>query len=258
MKVVILCGGMGTRLREETEYKPKPMVEVGGRPILWHIMKSYAAAGHNEFVLCLGYKGDVIRDYFLNYQARSNDFSVDLGSGDLQVHGRHAESDWKVTLVETGAKAMTGARLHRVREYLDGSDFCLTYGDGVAAVDLAAEEAFHRQHDCIGTVLGVRPQSRFGELVVDGNVVTNFSEKPQLDGGRPINGGYFMFKREFLEYLNDDEGLVLEQKPLMNLANDSQLQVFDHDGYWQCMDTYRDFELLNREWDTGNAPWKVW
>lgn len=258
MKVVILCGGMGTRLREETEYKPKPMVEVGGKPILWHIMKTYAHHGHKEFVLCLGYKGNVIRDWFLHYQARNNDFTVQLGSGDVEVHGRHAESDWKVTLVETGAKTMTGGRLWRVRQYLDGHDFALTYGDGVARIDLTAEVAFHRQHDKIGTLLGVRPQSRFGELVTDGDTVESFEEKPVLGGPRLINGGYFLFKREFLEYLNPDENLVLEQQPLQQLARDGQLRVFHHDEYWQCMDTYRDFELLNREWDSGKAPWKVW
>jgi glucose-1-phosphate cytidylyltransferase len=258
MKVVILCGGMGTRLREETEYKPKPMVEIGGKPILWHIMKTYAHYGHTEFVLCLGYKGNVIRDWFLHYQARNNDFTVELGSGDVQVHGRHAESDWKVTLVETGQKAMTGARLWRVRQYLDGHDFALTYGDGVARIDIAAEEHFHRSHDRIGTLLGVRPQSRFGELVTDGVRVESFEEKPVIGGPRLINGGYFMFKRSFLEYLKDDENLVLEQTPLRTLARDGQLMTYHHDEYWQCMDTYRDFELLNKEWDSGQAPWKVW
>jgi glucose-1-phosphate cytidylyltransferase len=258
MKVVILCGGMGTRLREETEYKPKPMVEIGGKPILWHIMKTYAHHGHKEFVLCLGYKGNVIRDWFLNYQARNNDFTVELGSGAVEVHGRHAESDWKVTLVETGLRAMTGARLYRVRQYLDGHDFALTYGDGVARIDLGAEAAFHRAHDRIGTLLGVRPQSRFGELVTDGERVESFEEKPVLQGPRLINGGYFIFKREFLEYLTPDENLVLEQAPLRQLARDDQLRVFHHDEYWQCLDTYRDFELLNREWDSGQAPWRVW
>jgi glucose-1-phosphate cytidylyltransferase len=258
MKVVILCGGMGTRLREETEYKPKPMVEIGGKPILWHIMKTYAHHGHKEFVLCLGYKGNVIRDWFLNYQARNNDFTVELGSGAVAVHGRHAESDWKVTLVETGLRAMTGARLYRVRQYLDGHDFALTYGDGVARIDLGAEAAFHRAHDRIGTLLGVRPQSRFGELVTDGERVESFEEKPVLQGPRLINGGYFIFKREFLEYLTPDENLVLEQAPLRQLARDDQLRVFHHDEYWQCLDTYRDFELLNREWDSGQAPWRVW
>lgn len=258
MKVVILCGGLGTRLREETEFKPKPMVEVGGKPILFHIMKTYAHYGHNEFVLCLGYKGDSIRDYFLNYQQRNHDFTIDLGSGDLQLYGGHDESEWKVTLVETGAKTMTGGRLWRVRDYLDGDDFCLTYGDGVANVDLAAELAFHKEHDKIGTLCGVRPASRFGELSLDGAQVKSFDEKPVLGGSRRINGGYFMFKREFFEYLTPEESLVLEQQPLMSLARDGQLMVFDHDAYWQCMDTLRDLETLNAAWDSGNAPWKVW
>jgi len=258
MKVVILCGGMGTRLREETEYKPKPMVEIGGKPILWHIMKTYAHYGHTEFVLCLGYKGNVIRDYFLHYQARNNDFTVELGSGDVEVHGRHAESEWQVTLVETGDKAMTGARLWRARQYLDGHDFALTYGDGVARIDLAAEQRFHRSHDKIGTLLGVRPQSRFGELVTEGERVDSFEEKPVLGGPRLINGGYFMFKREFLEYLHEDEQLVLEQKPLRTLASAGQLMVWHHDEYWQCMDTYRDYQQLQHLWASGEAAWKTW
>ena len=256
MKVVILCGGLGTRLREETEFKPKPMVEIGGRPILFHIMKIYANHGHTDFVLCLGYKGDVIRDYFLHYQARNNDFTVDLGSGDVTIHGRnHDEAEWRVTLVETGAESMTGARLRRVAEHLDGDDFALTYGDGVADVDLHKLEEFHRSQDRLGTLLGVRPQSRFGELVTDGDAVSSFEEKPVLDGPRFINGGFFMFKRGFLEYLNDDPGLVLEQAPLQQLSRDGQLSVFKHEGFWQCMDTHRDFTMLNSMWDRGDAPW---
>ena len=255
MKVVILCGGLGTRLREETEYKPKPMVEVGGKPILWHIMKTYAHYGHKEFILCLGYKGDVIRDYFLHYSARNNNFTVNLGNGDLEVHNGHDEHDWKVTLVETGAKTMTGGRLWRVREFLDGDDFCLTYGDGLARIDLAAQEKFHRGHDRIGTLLGVRPASRFGELEVEDRMVTSFREKPVHSNDRRINGGFFMFKRTFLEYLTDDEDLVLEQGPMRDIARDNQLMVFEHDGFWHCMDTYRDFETLNGMWDRGEAPW---
>jgi len=259
MKVVILCGGRGTRLREETEFKPKPMVEIGGRPILFHIMKTYAAHGLKEFVLCLGYKGDVIRDYFLNYQSRRTDFTVELGSGKVKVHGAgHDESDWKVTLVETGENAMTGARLKRVQKFLDGEDFCLTYGDGVARIDMKRQLAFHKKHDKIGTVLGVQPPSRFGELATDGHIVKKFDEKPMLDESRLINGGYFIFKREFLEYLSDREDLVLEQEPLRKLAADSQMMVLPHKDFWQCMDTFRDYEYLNGLWNKGDAPWKVW
>jgi glucose-1-phosphate cytidylyltransferase len=255
MKVVILCGGRGTRLREETEFKPKPMVEIGGRPILFHIMKSYAAHGFDDFVLCLGYKGDVIRDYFLHYQSRRNDFTVRLGSGEVTVHGKHDESAWKVTLVETGENAMTGARLKRVQRFLSEEDFCLTYGDGLVQLDMQAQHDFHKRNDKIGTVLGVRPPSRFGELAVDGSLVRQFDEKPVLDESRLINGGYFMFKREFIEYLDDREDLVLEQEPLRRLAEDGQLTVYPHRDFWQCMDTFRDYEYLNGLWAKGNAPW---
>ncbi len=256
--VIILCGGMGTRLREETEYRPKPMVEVGGRPILWHIMKMYAAAGFTDFILCLGYKGTVIREYFLNYEAMYTDFTMELGKRDSIVyHDGHRESGWRVTLVDTGADAMTGARVRRASRYVKGDRFMLTYGDGVANVDVRALLDFHRAHGRVGTVTGVRPSSRFGELIAEQDRVIQFSEKPRTHEGL-INGGFFVFERQFLEYLSDDPGCVLEREPLERLAGAGQLSVFSHAGFWQCMDTYRDLQLLNEMWNAGNAAWKVW
>lgn len=259
MKTVILCGGLGTRLREETEFRPKPMVDVAGKPILWHIMKIYAAFGFTEFVLCLGYKGDVIRDYFLNYEKRSNDVTVTLGQERYEIHaGSHGEKGWKITLAETGEQAMTGCRVKRVERYVDGDYFFLTYGDGLARIDLQRLYEFGRQHGKIGTVTGVLPPARFGELRVAGDVVEEFDEKPKLHDGRLINGGYFMFHRKFFGYLDHDEGCVLEQEPLRRLARDGELIVYQHDDFWQCMDTYRDYQQLNALWRKGDAPWKVW
>jgi len=259
MKVIILCGGQGTRLREETEVRPKPMVEVGGRPILWHIMKLYAHYGLKEFVLCLGYKGYVIKDFFLNYEARMNDCTVSLGSKpDVCFHNGHAEEGWTVTLAETGAAAMTGARVSRVRRYLSRQPFCLTYGDGLGDVDIAALLRFHGSHGKIGTVTGVRPPGRFGELILNDKQVTTFAEKPQVTEGC-INGGFFVFEPEFVErYLDDDESLVLEKEPLQRLAADGELMVWPHEGFWQPMDTYREWKILEDLWESGRAPWKVW
>ena len=258
MKVMILCGGLGTRLREETEVKPKPMVEIGGRPILWHVMKGYAAQGFNEFVLCLGYKGERIKEYFLNYEAMNSDFTVGLGAPQkIDFHRRHAESDWKVTLAETGATAMTGARVARAARYLDGDTFMLTYGDGVADVDLKALLAYHRSHGKLATVTGVRPPSRFGELITSGSEVREFSEKPLMAAGH-INGGFFVMHRDFLKYLDHADDCILEKAPLEKCARDGQLRMFAHEGYWQCMDTFRDMQLLQKEWESGRAPWKKW
>lgn len=258
MKVVILCGGLGTRLREETDLKPKPMVEVGGRPILWHIMKSYAAQGFTEFVLCLGYKGEKIKEYFLNYEAMNSDFTIDLSSPEsVTYHRHHSERDWKITLADTGAAAMTGARVARVERYVDGDEFLLTYGDGVSDVDLHALLKFHRAHGKAATVTGVRPPSRFGELLVDGRRVHEFSEKPLAAAGH-INGGFFVFSRGFFKYVSKDDGCVLEKGPLEGCARDGELMMFPHEGYWQCMDTYRDMQQLQKEWDSGKAPWKKW
>ena len=255
--VVILCGGQGTRFREQTERKPKPMIEIGGRPILWHIMSFYAGHGHKDFVLCLGYLGDVIRRYFLDFAALSSDFTIDLGEPGKITYHQPGARDWRVTCVETGAEAMTGARLARVAPYIKSDDFMLTYGDGLSNVDVNAQLAFHRAHGKVATVTGVRPQSRFGELAVDGDAVTTFSEKPSVSQGF-INGGFFAFKREMLRYVEDQDACTLEREPLEHVARDGELMVYKHDGYWQCMDTYRDLVRLEHDWHGGDAPWRSW
>ena len=257
MKAVLLCGGHGTRMREETEFRPKPMVEIGGRPILWHIMKLYAAADIREFVLCLGYRGAMIKDYFLHYHAQNSDISLDLASGDVHLHRRHRE-DWRVTLVDTGLDSMTGARVKQIAPYIGEDDvFLCTYGDGLADIDIAALIAFHRSHGRLATVTGVTPPSRFGRLVADGSTVNTFAEKP-LDGDEQINGGFFVFDRRVLDRLGDDPGCVLEREALEDLARDRQLKVYEHRGFWQCADTVRDVELLRAMWKDGTAPWRVW
>lgn len=258
--VVILCGGMGTRLREETEVRPKPMVAIGGRPILWHIMKLYSAAGFKEFILCLGYKGHVIKEYFLNYHTYNTDLTVRLGRPEaIQYHNSHSEEDWCVTLVETGDAAQTGSRVARAGRYVQSATFCLTYGDGLGDVDLPALIEFHRKHGKIGTVTGVRPPGRFGELRVEpGGRAIEFAEKPQVTEGI-INGGFFVFQREFLtRYLSNHESLALEHEPLQRLAEDGQLMVYLHEGFWQPMDTYRELKFLEQLWSSGQAPWKMW
>jgi glucose-1-phosphate cytidylyltransferase len=256
--VFLLCGGLGTRLREQTDLRPKPMIEVGGKPILWHIMRSYAHHGFRRFVLCLGYKSEVVKQYFLNYASMNSDFSVSLANGATTVHSRDHRDDWEVTLAYTGELAMTGARVARAAaRYLgDAEHFAVSYGDGVTDANLAAELAFHLSHDRIGTVLGINPPSRFGELVLEGDRVRDFQEKPDLREAW-VNGGYFLFRRNFLAYLNEDESCVLERAPLMSLAKDGQLAIVRHRGYWACMDTQRDYEQLNHLWASGNAPWKV-
>jgi glucose-1-phosphate cytidylyltransferase len=237
------------------------MVEIGGRPILWHIMKIYAAHGFKEFVLCLGYKGAMIKDYFLNYETFTTDFTLTLGvSKKVEFHNAHTEEGWRITFVETGAPAMTGMRVLRALRYIKSDDFALTYGDGVADIDLTAELAFHRKHGCQATVTAVRPPSRFGEIVVDEQAqVTDFREKPEAGPGH-MNGGFFMLKRAGLEqYLQPAvEGLLWERQPLEKLARTRQLKAFQHTGFWQPMDTYREFESLNKLWSEGKAPWKVW
>jgi glucose-1-phosphate cytidylyltransferase len=261
MQVMILCGGLGTRLREETEYRPKPMVEIGGRPILWHIMKIYAAHGFREFVLCLGYKGAMIKDYFLNYETLNNDFTLTLGSTKkIKFHNVHAEEGWKITFVETGAAAMTGARVRRALPYINSENFALTYGDGVADIDVKAELAFHKKHGRQATVAAVRAPSRFGEMVIgELEHVSDFREKPDAAAGS-INGGFFILKRPGLEkFLQPaDDSLIWEQHPLEKLARAKQLKAFQHPGFWQPMDTYREFELLNELWRKNKAPWKSW
>jgi glucose-1-phosphate cytidylyltransferase len=256
MKVVILAGGLGTRLREETEYRPKPMVEIGGRPILWHIMKIYAAHGYKDFVVCLGYKGDVIRDYFLNYEARNRDFTVTLGAQRVENHNEHEEAGWRVTLAETGLNTQTGGRLLRVARYVGGDTFMATYGDGVADVDIGRLVAFHRRHGRLATVTAVRPASRFGELLVEDGLATAFEEKPRVHEGW-INGGFFVFEPAIFDLISGDAE-VLEAGVLTRLAAMRQLAVYRHEGFWQCMDTYREMQLLARAWESGDAPWKIW
>jgi glucose-1-phosphate cytidylyltransferase len=256
MKVVLLAGGLGTRLREETEFRPKPMVDVGGRPILWHIMKSYAHYGFTDFVVCLGYKGDVIRDYFLNYENRHRDVTVTLGTRDVDVLTNHAEAGWRVTLAETGDKTLTGGRLRRVAPYLGRDRFMVTYGDGVADIDIRRLMAFHEAHGRLGTITAVRPSSRFGEVVIDRGVVQAFAEKPQVQAGW-INGGFFVFEPGVLDLLTGDEE-SLEQSVLEKLTAMKQLAVYEHHGFWQCMDTYREMEFLNDLWVRDRASWAVW
>lgn len=257
MKVVILCGGQGTRLREHTEHLPKPLVEVGGRPILWHIMRTYAHYGFTEFVLCLGYKGWKIKEWFLDYDARIHDVTVQLGANRPKLHRPSASPGWSITMVDTGDASMTGARIARIAEHLDGERFMVTYGDGVTDVNIRALLDFHLAHGRTGTVTGVHPPARFGELLLDGPSVRAFSEKPQV-ADTWINGGFFIFERRFLNRLSTDEDCILEREPLERLARDGELAAYKHDGFWRCMDTYRDWKSLNEDWARGDAPWAVW
>lgn len=254
--VVILCGGLGTRLREETEYKPKPLVEIGGKPILWHIMKVYAAAGFRRFILCIGYKGHLIREYFLNYKTNNCDFTINLTSSDLKLHGCHSD-DWEVTIAETGASAQTGARVKKIEKYIDTDSFLLTYGDGVANVDAAKLLAFHQEHGKIGTITGIHPTSRFGELIEKEGMVTQFQEKPELRA-EIVNGGFFVFNKKIFSYLSEEDGCAMESVPLRTVSKDGQLMVYRHEGFWHSMDTYRDSQTLNQMWDQGKAEWKIW
>jgi glucose-1-phosphate cytidylyltransferase len=256
MKVAILAGGIGTRLREETEYRPKPMVEIGGRPMLWHIMKIYSHYGLTDFIICLGYKGAVIRDYFYNYQIRNCDFTVTLGAGTVEMYNAHDEDGWRVTLADTGDKTMTGGRLKRISGYLGGRPFMATYGDGVANIDIARLRAFHKSHGKLATVTAVRPSSRYGELSIVDGMVQLFQEKPQVQEGW-INGGFFVFEPEVLDLIEGDDE-TLEAGLLMKLSEKRQLAVYQHDGFWQCMDTYREMEMLNGLWNEDAAPWRVW
>ncbi|MEK9755168.1 MAG: glucose-1-phosphate cytidylyltransferase, partial [Rhodospirillaceae bacterium] len=242
MKTVILCGGQGTRIRDVSESTPKPMLPIGGRPILWHIMKSYAAGGHTDFVLCLGHLGHVIKEFFLNYEAFTNDVTLTLGATrQIEHHGDHDETGWRITLADTGPATMTGGRVGRIKKYIgDDTEFMLTYGDGVSDIDLDALLSFHRAHGKIMTVSGVRPPGRFGEIEsADDGTVTEFNEKPQATGGR-ISGGFFVCKREIFDHLSNDENLVLELEPMKALAAEGQMALYKHDGFWQCMDTHRD------------------
>jgi glucose-1-phosphate cytidylyltransferase len=260
--VVILCGGMGTRLREASEKLPKPLVDIGGRPILWHIMKIYGAAGFRRFVLCLGYKGDLIKRWFLDYRSSTSDFTLHMADNHRQeFHAGKGSEDWQVTFAETGLLSGTGARIRRVAPYLgDAGTFLLTYGDGIGDIDLDAVIQVHEASGSVGTVTGVRPSSRYGEMHVDerSGFVTEFNEKPTRADGW-VSGGFFAFQRSFVEdYLDDDPALLLEARPLQRLAADGQLQVHRHEGFWMGMDTFRDWTELNARWDRDDAPWKCW
>ena len=255
LDAVILCGGQGTRLREETEFKPKPMVEIGGRPILWHIMRRYHRFGVRRFILCLGYKGDIIRDYFLNYRMRASDVTVHLRSNTVTVHGADQAEDWEVVLMDTGENAMTGARIKRALRPVHGDRFFATYGDGVADIDVDALLRCHERGGRLATITSVHPSSRYGEIDLEHESVKTFLEKPQVAQGW-INGGFFVFGREAFKDVGDGEGVVLEVDVLPQLAAHNQLSAYRHDGFWQCMDTYREMLVLNQMWADGHAPWR--
>jgi glucose-1-phosphate cytidylyltransferase len=260
VKVVILCGGQGTRIRGVNDDLPKPMIPIGRYPILWHIMRGYAAAGFKDFVLCLGYRGRVIKDFFLNYHTSVADFTVDFGrNAELTLEDSRRDIDWRVTLAETGENTLTGSRLKRVERYITDDEFLLTYGDGVADVDLKELVAFHRKNKPIVTVSGVRPPGRVGEIEHETNGrVIEFNEKPQATGGR-ISGGFFVCNRSLFDYLDAErEDEVLESQALQRIARDGKMAMYPHNGFWQCMDTYRDYALLNDIYEKGKAPWKVW
>jgi glucose-1-phosphate cytidylyltransferase len=258
MKTVILCGGLGTRLREETEFRPKPLVPVGGRPILWHIMKIYAHFGFREFVLCLGYQGNAIKDYLLNYEAMNNNFTISLGERHrIDYHGTHEEQDFRITCVDTGLDTMTGGRVLRSEPYVDGETFMVTYGDGVADIDVGKLVDFHRSHGKLATVTTVRPTSRFAILEVDSKArARQFAEKPPLDGW--ASAGFFVFNRGIFDYLKGEDACILEREPLEQLTADGQLMAYRHEGFFFAMDTYREYQEINRIWSSGQAPWKVW
>ncbi len=255
MKTIILAGGFGTRLQEETVVKPKPMVEIGGRPILWHIMNIYAAYGYKEFIVALGYKGEVIKNYFLNYYYLRNSFSIHLGNGRVDVHDAGRE-DWVVHLIDTGLRTETGGRIKRLASWIGNETFMMTYGDGIASINIRKLVAFHRKHGKLATITAVRPPGRFGGLTFDGDLVARFAEKSQIGEGW-INGGFFVLEPGVLDYIEGDETLF-ERDPLEQLALDRQLVAYRHDDFWQCMDTLRDVRLLERLWAEGRALWKVW
>lgn len=255
MKIAILAGGLGTRLSEETTVRPKPMVEIGGKPILWHIMKIYAAYGFKEFVVALGYKGEYIKDYFLNYHHRANSLTVNLKSGSIHMHDSDSE-DWVVHLLDTGINTQTGGRVKQVSQYIGNETFMLTYGDGVSNVDIARLLAFHRSHGRLATLTAVRPPARFGQMSFDGTRVTRFEEKPQTGEGW-INGGFFVLEPGIVDYIQDHLTLW-EQGPLEKLAYEGQLAAYHHSDFWHCMDTIRDVQLLNKLWDEEEAAWKLW
>jgi len=258
MRAVILAGGLGTRISEETTLKPKPMVEIGGMPILWHIMKIYSHYGIKEFVICLGYKGYVIKEFFANYKNHTSNITIDLKTGHLTVHNSTTE-DWKVTLVETGLEAMTGARIKKIQPYIGNEDFCLTYGDGVSDVDIKELVNFHKKSGKIATLTAVKSSSRFGVLKFskDEKIIESFKEKPE-EAKDWINGGFFVLSNKVFDYINDGDDVIFEQEPLNNLSKDKQLTPFKHEGFWHAMDTLRDKVVLEEKWNNNQAPWKVW
>lgn len=255
MKAVILAGGLGTRISEESHLKPKPMIEIGGKPILWHILKIYSAHGIDDFVICLGYKGYVIKEYFANYFLHMSDVTFDMRNNRMQIHNNHCEP-WRVTLVDTGEASMTGGRLKRVRSYLNDEAFCFTYGDGVSDVNIPALVAFHRQQGLLATMTAVQPPGRYGSLNLEGALIQRFEEKPRGDGGW-INGGFFVLSPKVIDYIEGDE-TIWERGPLERLAAEGQLAAFKHTGFWYAMDTLRDKMKLEEFWQTGQAPWKIW
>ena len=258
MKVVILAGGYGTRIRDVTEDIPKPMIRIGKFPILWHIMQYYSYFNFKEFIICLGYKGEIIKDYFINYKLYCQDLTIDFSNHDEVTYlGKETKLDWKVTLVDTGLNAMTGARIRKIKNYINDEDFMITYGDGVGNIDLNLLKKFHKTNNKVLTVTGVRPPGRFGELRSNENIVTEFNEKPQTENGR-ISGGFFVANKKIFDYLNEDEGLVFEDQPMKKLVGKRELVVFNHDGFWHPMDTMREFNTLNDLYKKGKAPWVKW
>lgn len=255
MKVLLLAGGFGTRLSEETDIRPKPMAEIGGKPIIWHIMKGYSHYGFNEFVVLLGYKGYYIKEYFGNYFLHQSDVTIDLSTNGIEVHNNTSEP-WKVTLLETGQDTMTGGRIKRAKDFIGNEPFLLTYGDGVSDVDLTELIKFHKSHGGLITMTAVQPEGRFGALETDGDRVESFLEKPKGDGSW-INGGFFVCQPEVLNYIKDDQ-MVFEQEPLQQLAREGQLFNYRHEGFWKCMDTLRDKKVLNEMWESGHSKWKTW
>jgi len=258
MKVVILCGGKGTRLREETEFRPKPMVKIGGKPILWHIMKTYSHFGYNEFILCLGYQGNVIKEYFYHYMLHNSDVTIKLGKNQqITMHDTSIEENWTITIVDTGESHLKGARVKKIEPYIEDDSFMVTYGDGVGDIDIKKLVDFHQSNGKIATVTGVSPPSAFGQILAEDSTVIEFNEKPQIKEGI-INGGFLIFNRKIFDYLNEDETCDLEMGALEQLTRKKELMVFRHEGGWACMDTYRDTIYLNQLWNNDQAFWKVW
>jgi glucose-1-phosphate cytidylyltransferase len=258
MKIVILCGGLGTRLREETEFRPKPMVNIGHHPILWHIMKIYTHYGHNDFILSLGYKGEIIKEYFYHYELINSDVTLELGHPEkIRIHQSHEEKGWRITLADTGEKALKGARLKKIEKYIDEDEFMMTYGDGVADIDINKLLTFHHNHGKLATLTGINPASRFGELKINGNNVISFSEKSK-NSSEFINGGFFVFNKGIFNYLSTEDNCDLEIGALEEISRAGQMMVYKHSGFWACMDTLRDLDYLNKLWNENNAFWKVW